>query len=199
MWLLIVLPPLLIIAALIIHRINNGELGIVKYIIFSAFLSIAVTLTTAITLFLKKRIGVALTTFSCIVSLVYTALPATLLAKRIEAEGTAAVARPMQQRNLLRTLLFSEPHYKMEEEKIVSLINSVRNLKLGEYYIAVFQKLPPVPENCPIIMRTLETNEVVLIYFIRKKSEGSEISSGDKHISLYFDSKMNLKLIDEVI
>lgn len=128
-------------------------------------------------------------------------MPTALMADRLSLGNTPS-SNPVLQRkdgNLLKTLLSEEPYFKMDKTTVEQLLKITRKLAHGEHYIPILKKLPPVPEGCPIVMRGLETNETILIYYIKKKFDNTTIHPNDQHITLIFDTNGNLKGKEEVI
>jgi len=196
---LVASPPLILAVAAALPKSLEGTNYLIKFTIFGSFLIIGISIITTIILVMKKQVSRKLTAFALIILSIYASMPLTLLANRIEAEKEKGNLTETQPKSILRTLLFSEPFYKMEKDKVEHLLSTVRKLSTGEHYIPVLRKLPPVPDGCPIIMKTLNNQEMVLVYFIIKRYEGPELNAGDKHVTLRFDSKKNLYVVEEAI
>ena len=203
----IAIPPLLLLLGLILASENyefsttaQNNQWAAKTAIYSSFLSIVAVVGLLSLLSFQKRIGNAMLTFSLIICLLYIIFPIGLVAEKLSSINTQNTTAVSKKRNItLRTLLFSEPHYQMKSDEVARLLSATNALEVGSHYIRVLKILPPVPEGCPVIMRKLDSNEMVLVYFVKKGVEGPEINESDRHISLYFDSKENLKEIKKVI
>jgi hypothetical protein len=203
----IAIPPLLLVLGLLLASKNyefttdtQSNLWAAKTAIYTSFLSIIGVIGVLSYLSIKKRVGNIMLAFSLTICLLYSIFPISLMAEKISSDDIRSTNIVSKKNHVtLRTLLFSEPHYQMKSEEITKLLTAINKLEVGSHYIKVLKLLPPVPEGCPIIMRKLDSNEMILVYFVTKRNEGPEINESDRHISLYFDSQENLKKIKTAI
>lgn len=203
----IAIPPLLLVLGLLLASKDyefsantQSNQWAAKTAIYTSFLSIIGVIGVLSYLSIKKRVGNIMLAFSLTICLLYSIFPISLMAEKISSDDTRGTNIVSTKNHVtLRTLLFSEPHYQMKSEEITKLLNAIHQLEMGSHYIKVLKLLPPVPEGCPIIMRKLDSNEMILVYFVTKRNEGPEINESDRHVSLYFDSQENLKKIKTAI
>lgn len=202
-WGLLLVPPTLTAVASIVAAVSVGgtnNIWLAKGLIYVSFISILGALGLATLFFYRGKITRALLTGCVVVCGIYATLPISIAINKVSTD------QPTYEHNLkykkkvsIRTLLFPEPHYSMPQKDTNNLLGVINKLEMGDHYTNVLKLLPPVPEDCPIIMKTLSTKEIVLIYFIRKRTDGTEISSDDKHITLRFNSQENLIRIEKAI
>jgi hypothetical protein len=200
-WLLALLlsPPIILLLG---YKLQQGGLigiSITKGLFYASFLLVVFGMIQTLRLVFKREIGIGIFLQSLIVLLIYSIMPIGMMVTKLSQDKTPVVSTKYAPKANLRTLLFAEPHYVMTEVEKKNLLKTTRSLNLGYHYTDILRLLPPVPEDCPIIMKTLDSGEMVLVYFIRKKLPSAEVGPGDHHITLKFNREQNLMEVEEAI
>lgn len=204
--LLLSAPFLMVVAAIVLSNPPSmiEDMGIkqslAKALAYSSFLIVTATFFLSLALLLLKKIPKKAGITGVVVSILYCLLPLNLAMASVEKKLELTInAQNQSLANLggnknspLSSLLSLRPHYQMGTQEIENFFVASNTLILGEYYTISMRKMPPVPEDSPLIMRKLQDNGIALTYYIMKKWKGTRYSPNDKYITLLFDSEENL-------
>jgi hypothetical protein len=200
--LLITPPALFVLAGLTINSGLSDKQNIARALVYASFFITGATfLLSGVLLFLKrlsKRVaflGVGVTGLYLLLPISYILTsPEKKLAMTINAQSDrlSSIASSDPESQNLKNILSGKPFYQMKSHEVTNLNQASNLLEMGEHYTASMKKLPPAPEDSPIIMIKLQDNGIALTYYIEKKWAGGKHSTDDKYITLLFDSNENL-------